>query len=250
MTPAGEPVLERYPIGGYAEYTLAPDTNIVVLPSTIDFPTAARLGYLGTSYAGLKKARVGPGSTVLINGATGNLGYAAVATALALGAVKILGVGRNLDRLEQIKSLSPNRIEICSSNNTENIPAWVAQHAPGGVDALFDCLGIGGKAESTVELIRTIRRGGEAVLAAGAVQGDIARSYAETMGHNVGVRGTMWFDSKEIDELVVLIGAGVVDLSFIEHRQSDLEHINDAVKAMEERVGGAVNVVITPGGSQ
>ena len=240
-------MLERYPIGGYAEYTLAPDTNIVQLPPSIDFPTASRLGYLGTSYAGLRKANVGPGSIVLINGITGNLGYAATAIALALGAVKILGVGRNTDRLNQIKSLAPGRIEVCSSIETPDIAGWVFSHATAGVDALYDCLGIGGQAGSTLDLVRTIRRGGEAVLAAGAVEGNLDRSYAETFGQDVAIRGTMWFSSKEIDELVQLIAARVVDLSFLEHREYDLEDINEALRVAEERVGGAMNIYVRPG---
>jgi NADPH:quinone reductase-like Zn-dependent oxidoreductase len=54
---------------------------------------------MGTAYATLRKANVTMSTSVLVNGATGTLGLPAVLFALALGAPLILGVGRNVELL-------------------------------------------------------------------------------------------------------------------------------------------------------
>ena len=109
-------MLRHYPFGALSEYVVSPDTNIAVLPPSIDFPTAARFGYIGTSFGGLRKGNAGPGMTLVINGVTGTLGYAAVAIALGLGCTKILGIGRNKERLEEVKNLSSTgRVVVFSS---------------------------------------------------------------------------------------------------------------------------------------
>lgn len=75
-------LLDQQAIGALAQYVPAAATAVVPLPESIDLPTAARFGYLGTSFAGLATAGLGPGRSLLVNGVTGTLGVAAVAIAL------------------------------------------------------------------------------------------------------------------------------------------------------------------------
>ncbi|HEB3530125.1 TPA: hypothetical protein RZC51_001614 [Burkholderia cenocepacia] len=63
----------------------APSANLVKLPESIPFEAAARFGYIGTAYAGLKKAELEAGQTLIIDGATGTLGLGG--TLCALGRV-------------------------------------------------------------------------------------------------------------------------------------------------------------------
>ncbi|MEU2004853.1 hypothetical protein ACH47B_31785 [Rhodococcus sp. NPDC019627] len=58
---------------------------------------ASRFGYLGTAYAGLRKAGVRAGQTVLIDGATGTLCVSTAVNALAMGAT-LDGTGVASDR--------------------------------------------------------------------------------------------------------------------------------------------------------
>lgn len=248
MSPGGVRMLEHYPIGGLSEYVISPDVNLAVLPPSIDFATASRFGYIGTSFSGLKKAHVGPGKTLLINGVTGTLGYAAVAIALGLGCTRILGIGRNKERLVELETLSSNgRVQTKSSEDESDVVAWIQQQTNGlGPDALYDCLGNGGDANATSTLVGTLKKGGRAVLAAGGAEGRIEQNYLECMGRDVAVLGTLWFTSGEIDELIALMDAGVVDFSFLRHEVFSLERVNDAFERVGGRPGGAVNVVIQP----
>ncbi|KAL2067590.1 hypothetical protein VTL71DRAFT_2015 [Oculimacula yallundae] len=246
QSPGGEKLLTHYPLGALSEYLLSPDANIALLPPSIDFATASRFRYIGTSYAKLKKADIGPGKVVLINGVTGTLGYAAVAIALGLGCTKILGIGRNKERLAELENLSASgRVKTVSSEDEEDIPGWIEQQTNKlGPDALYDCLGNGGDANLTSKWIGTVKKGGRVVLAAGGAEGKIIQNYSEAMSRDVAVLGTNWFNSGEIDELIALIDAGVIDFSFLRHEYFPLGKVNDAFKMVGDRPGGAVNVVV------
>jgi alcohol dehydrogenase len=245
--PYGQPMLDRYPIGGMAEFVTAPDHSIAVLPDSVDFELAARFGYLGTSYAALERAGLGPGRTLLINGVTGTLGVAAVSCALAMGAIKILGIGRNRERLERVRSMAPRRVEAVSSEDGLDLAEWVRSHTKGfGADAMYDCQGVGAASESANALLRAVAPGGRVVLVGGSVAGDISRNYLEFYA-DISVRGSMWFTPAEIDRMIALIDADVIDLSYLETKSYDLADVNEALKFVGERPGGFVNVVVRPG---
>src|SRR6204780_2422971 len=105
-------IMRAYPYGGLAQFIQGPAASLVKLPDSVSFEAAARLGYLGTAYAAMKKIGVGPGQTLLINGVSGQLGLNAAQIALAMGATKILGTGRNAALLDRVKALAPGRIDV------------------------------------------------------------------------------------------------------------------------------------------
>lgn len=247
-TPGGGRLINQYPFGGLSEYVVAPDARVAVLPESIDLRTAARFGYVGTSFGALRKAGLGPGQTVLINGVTGTLGVAAVAIALGMGATRILGVGRNREVLARVRELSPNRVATISSEDGVDLVEWAREHTGGeGVDVVYDCLGVGGDAHGTSQLLRAARSGGRAVLVAGGVAGDVAQTYMDVLMHDVQVMGSQWFSAADADQMIGMIGAGVIDLSFLEHRTFALPEVNEAIERVGSRPGGFENVVVMPG---
>lgn len=191
---------------------------------------------------------MGPGKTLLINGVTGTLGYAAVAIALGFGCTKILGIGRNRERLAEVEAMAgKGRIVVRSSEDEGDVLEWIKEQTNGlGTDGLYDCLGNGGDANGTSKLISSVKRGGKVALAAGGVPGNISMSYGEAMVHDVGVNGVLWFNSEEIDEAIELIGAGVIDFSFLQHQFFSLDEVNDAFKTVGDRPGGAINIIVQP----
>ncbi|MCE3555809.1 alcohol dehydrogenase catalytic domain-containing protein [Pseudonocardia sp. RS11V-5] len=249
-TPGGGALINQYPYGGLSEYVTAPDSRVAVLPETIDLRTAARFGYVGTSYGALRKAGLGPAQTLLINGVTGTLGVAAVAIALGMGATRILGVGRNRAVLERVRELAPNRVSTISSEDGVDLVEWAREHTGGeGVDVIYDCLGVGGDSGSTSGLLRAARPGGRAVLVAGGVLGDVAQTYMDILMLDVQVMGSQWFSAEDADQMIAMIGAGVIDLSFLEHRVFGLPEVNEAIERVGSRPGGFENVVVMPGQS-
>ena len=80
-----------------AERTLVPESRCVPVPDALDDVAAAALINAGmSSFAAFtERARLVPGETVLVNGATGAAGRLAVAIARHLGAGRVVAAGRD-----------------------------------------------------------------------------------------------------------------------------------------------------------
>jgi NADPH:quinone reductase-like Zn-dependent oxidoreductase len=90
--------------GGFAEYVAAPAALLDAIPDALTFEEAAALPLAGvTALLGLRAGPVGPGSSVLINGASGGVGTFAVQIAKALGAtVTAVCSTRNVDLVRSL----------------------------------------------------------------------------------------------------------------------------------------------------
>jgi NADPH:quinone reductase-like Zn-dependent oxidoreductase len=90
----GDRVIALCGNGGLAEVVLAQAGQTFALPDGIDFATGASLQYTyGTSYHALKdRGRLKAGETLLVLGAAGGVGLAAVELGKAMGAKVIAGV--------------------------------------------------------------------------------------------------------------------------------------------------------------
>ncbi len=84
----GDRVLASTGFGGFAEEIAIPAAAAVPIPDSMDFPTAAAfLMTYGTSYYALKdRARIREGENLVVLGAAGGVGLAAVELGKALGA--------------------------------------------------------------------------------------------------------------------------------------------------------------------
>ena len=85
---AGDRVVAGTRLGGFAEYAAVPLENLRHLPPLVPFETAAAFGsaYLTAWVALVELGRLEPGQWVLVHGAAGGVGLAAVDLAQALGA--------------------------------------------------------------------------------------------------------------------------------------------------------------------
>lgn len=240
----GARMFEDYPHGGLCEYMPAPQYSLVRLPDEVDFETATRLGYLGTAYRGLVRANAGPGKILLINGITGTLGLGAVALALALGVKKILGTARNEALFQKVQNMGPpGRIEILKSGS-ESVKEWSQRVTDGeGVDIVLDALAPGAPAEPLVEGFKSLNRGGRLV-DVGAVQGDVPLDLFWALSNDVTIIGSSWFTTHQSQTMVDMVGAGLLDLGFYEHKVYPLEQVNEAVNDTDSRCGGFTNYVI------
>jgi D-arabinose 1-dehydrogenase-like Zn-dependent alcohol dehydrogenase len=244
-------IMRAYPYGGLAQFITAPATALVKLPDNLSFEAAARFGYLGTAYAAMKKIGVGPGHALLINGISGQLGLNAAQLALAMGATKILGTGRNQSLLDRVKKLSPRRIDVLSVPDaapgpTDPLVAWAKNATEGhGVDGMIDCLPPGAPASAMMRALFALRRGGRAVNV-GAIMETLPLNAFWMMTNRIGLQGSVWFTTGEGEEMAAMAAAGTLDLSALEHRVSPLSKVNEVLAGMDNRDGGFTNFVIDP----
>jgi NADPH2:quinone reductase len=87
----GDRVMAQVEYGAYAERAVAPLRNCYRIPPAMSFAEAAAMGlvYLTAHFALVERAGLKPGEVVLVTGAAGGVGFAAVQIAKALGAVVV-----------------------------------------------------------------------------------------------------------------------------------------------------------------
>jgi alcohol dehydrogenase len=245
-------IMKAYPYGGLCQFITAPVDAIVKLPDNVSFEGAARFGYLGTAYAAMKKLKVGPGQTFLVNGISGMLGLNAAMIALAMGATKILGTGRNVALLNKVKALAPQRIEVFAADDkpvsadSDPLVAWAKSLTEGhGVDSLLDCLPPGASAATMMRALYTLRRGGHAA-AVGVVMENLPLNGYWLMTNRIGLQGSVWFTTGEGEDMAAMAAAGTLDLSPLEHRIFPLTQVNEALTGMDNRNGGFTNFIVDP----
>jgi len=102
----------RAPFGAMAELVPVQSHLAVPLPDDLDDVTAAAIANPGmSSWAGLsERARLVPGESVLINGATGVAGRLAVQIAKYLGAKHVVATGRNPAVLAELAALGADEM--------------------------------------------------------------------------------------------------------------------------------------------
>lgn len=247
-------IMKAYPYGGLCQFITAPEDALVRLPDNVSFEVAARFGYFGTAYAAMKKLGVGPGQSFLVNGISGTLGLNAAMIALAMGATKILGTGRNVALLNRVKALAPQRIEVFAVGEAKAPPAggadplvaWAKSMTDGyGVDSVLDCLPPGASAAALMRALYTLRRGGRAANV-GAVMEMLPMNAFWLMTNRITLQGSVWFTSGEGEEMAAMAAAGTLDTSALQHRVFALSQVNEALAGMDNRDGGFTNFVVDP----
>lgn len=128
----------RYPGGCYAEYVAVPAGRAYRKPASLTFEEAAGAPVAGvTALQGIfDELGVREGETVLITGATGGVGTFAVQIAASAKA-RVVGTAspRNHEHLRSLGAAAA--IDYHEDDWVEA----VREFAPGGVDAVFECVG-------------------------------------------------------------------------------------------------------------
>jgi threonine dehydrogenase-like Zn-dependent dehydrogenase len=244
--PQSQKQFDAYPYGGMGEYMLAPQHNLVPLPDNVTFEQAARFGYLGTAYAALRKANVGPGTTILVNGATGVLGLGAVLIALGRGATRVLGTARDRRRLEKLKTISGGRFEYFVLDEGASVVKWAREFtADHGIDVVIDCLGPGSSGQLLMEPIYALRRGGKAINIGGVGEKTLMDIHW-MMDQQIEFIGSCWFSTGDAMGLADMARAGTLDLSVYEPLRVPLSDVNRAIDGSQPRDGGFTNLVVVP----
>jgi len=108
--------------GSFAEQIRVPTENVKRL-GAMDEREAVRWCALSTllvPYGGFLAAKLEPGETVLVSGATGNFGGSAVAVALGMGAACVVAPGRNEAVLNDLKARFGARVQTITLSGNED----------------------------------------------------------------------------------------------------------------------------------
>ena len=181
--------------GGYATHLTLPERALYAMPDDLPIAEAAILNCTyGTAYRGLRSGGCAPGRTVVITGAAGGVGSAAVEVASRMGA-RVVAVIRDEGRRDYVKTLGATSVVVDPGDGFHKVGDTA------DADVVLDCVG-----EPTMNAsLRCLRLGGTAV-----VIGNIApeRRLSLNLGlvivkalHMIGSSGASPRDMAELLEL-------------------------------------------------
>ena len=136
----GDPVVLTTPMGAFAEKCVVKQFMATPLPPDMPFPIAAGLSitYSTTMHALRQCANLQSGETLLVLGAAGGVGSAAVEIGKALGA-RVIAAASSAEKLEFAKSIGADDVIDYSADSLKD--AVRAHTDRKGVDVVYDPVG-------------------------------------------------------------------------------------------------------------
>lgn len=136
----GDPVVGGAKLGGFAEFAVLPAAAIRRKPDNLTFSQAAAVGaaYLTAWVALVRRARLEPGEWVLVHGAAGGVGLAAVDLARALGA-RVIAASASDEKLKIVAdAYAPDATLNVTGGFREQVKAITGG---AGADVIYDPVG-------------------------------------------------------------------------------------------------------------
>ena len=136
----GQRVLTLVEFGGYAEQVVVPEALAVELPDSMSYEEAAAFGLVAsTAHLGLfRRGHVQPGETVLVTGAGGGVGSAAVQLAKARGA-RVIALAQDSIKGELARRQGADLVLTSTAETLRD--DLLAATDGNGVDVVLDMLG-------------------------------------------------------------------------------------------------------------
>lgn len=159
--------------GGFATWAVAPEHGLRPLPARLDFDQGCNLlgSYETAWHCLIGRGRLAAGETVLIHGASGATGLAAVHVARRVGA-RVIATGRSLDKLAIVQQQGADEV-VCTAgeDGLERMRDEVRALTDGkGVDVVYD--GVGG--EISAASLRCVRFGARFLIVGWAATPSVA----------------------------------------------------------------------------
>jgi NADPH:quinone reductase-like Zn-dependent oxidoreductase len=157
----GDEVFGTASAGGYTEYTLVPAAIAARKPAELSHPAAATLPVAAaTAYDGVRQLDLPAGATLLVTGAGGGVGAAAVQIARAFG-LRVVGVASEGKK---------DFVESLGAAHVASGPGWAERARPAAPDGVYDLVG-GQVLAEAAELLADRAK----LITAGAPEEDVRR---------------------------------------------------------------------------
>ncbi|OAJ57365.1 alcohol dehydrogenase [Paraburkholderia ginsengiterrae] len=212
------PMRAEYPHGTLRELAEFPASNVIALDGLDELPSTrlAALGKFSVPFGGLRRGRLAAGETVVVNGATGYFGSAAVLVALALGASKVVAIGRRAAPLAALAQFGEGRVvPYALTGDSASDIAAIREAAHGGANLAFDMVGHATEADATLVALRSLRRNGRLVLM-GSMEVPLPVPYQELLLNNWELIGHFMYTGADYRALVALAASGQLALDAVE----------------------------------
>ncbi len=230
--------------GSFAERVAihAADTNLVRLPDSVDFVTAASLGCrFATAYRAVTAhGRLRPGEWLAVHGC-GGVGLSAVMVGVALGA-RVVAIDLSPVALARASELGAEAVVDAGSGD----PALAVQETTGGgASVSLDALGSAGTAAFSV---RSLRRRGRHVQV-GLLLGDDAEPTLPmgiVIAHELEIHGSHGMAARDYPPMLELIAGGMLQPDRLVGRVVGLDEAAAALVALGSPPTSAGMTVVVP----
>ncbi|WP_040982831.1 zinc-binding dehydrogenase [Oceanobacillus jeddahense] len=214
--------------GGLAEYISVPASNCLPLPDEISFEKGAALPIAyGTAWRMLiTKGKLQANETIVILGASGGVGNAAVLIAKLAGANVIVAAGSE-EKLQKLKELGADH--LINYNEVDfGKEVWMLTNKQ-GADVIVDYTG---KATWPKSILAT-KKGGR-ILTCGATTGfDAVTDLRYVWTREITIQGSNGWEQKDLETLLDLVKKGKLDP--IIDQVLPIEDIQKAHQLIEQR---------------
>jgi NADPH:quinone reductase-like Zn-dependent oxidoreductase len=235
--------------GSFAEQIMVPTEYVKRLGRITDAEATqwCALGTMLVPYGGFLAARLQPGETVLVSGATGNFGSAAVAVALAMGAACVVAPGRNDTVLADLVRRYGDRVRpVKLSGDEADDHKAMNRAAPGPIDCVLDIMPPSVSTTVVRAALMTVRPYGRVVLMGGVNMlggAGLELPYNWIMRDCITIHGVWMYPPDAATRLIGLVRAGLLRLDEYQTTAFDLDHANEAV-AHAAANGGPFNMTV------
>lgn len=206
-TSGNQPACQGFHIfdGTYAEYTVVPEENLAAMPGGLTFAEASSIGipYV-TAEDFLMRAHALPGQTLLLWGATGGLGLAALQLAKLRG-MRVIAVTRNNNRADKLRQYGADEVVI-AGGETPVSDAVMSFTQNRGADIVVDSVG----QESFPESLEAVARGGVIVTVGSTTGGQVSLDLGRLFRSRVTLLGAFMGGASILPRILPLFSRGVL----------------------------------------
>jgi alcohol dehydrogenase len=221
-----------WPNGTLADYALLPAATLTPADAVADLPAAqlaVAMRYV-VPFGGLLRGRLAAGETIVVSGATGAYGSAAALLALALGAARVVAVGRNARALDDLVAAGGGRVvPVVATGDAAADTEAIRSACAGRADIAFDMVGNASDPNLTLSALRSLRRGGRLVLM-GSMRVDLPLPYTEVMLNDWEILGQFMYPRDAWRRLLTLVSAGMLDLRAIRAVEFAMNDVPSAIE--------------------
>lgn len=228
--------------GSFAEYVAIgrADGNLVRLPESMDFVTAASLGcrFVTSFRAVVEQGKVAAGQWVAVHGC-GGVGLSAIMIASAAGA-SVVAVDISEDKLALAKTLGAT--VAINSKNTPDVVAAVMDITKGGAHVSIDALGNPATCFNSIANLRKRGKHIQVGLMLGG-QNHPAIPMDKVIGRELEILGSHGIQAHKYPQLFEMIETGKVDPGKLIGKKISLEEGAAALTEMDNFPGTGVMVI-------
>jgi alcohol dehydrogenase len=229
--------------GSFAEYVALPyaDVNLVRLPDSMTFTTAALLGCrFATAYrAVVGQGRTRPGEWVAVHGC-GGVGLSATMIARALGA-RVIGVDIAVEKLELARTCGAEI--VINAVDGVDVPGSIRELTEGGAHVSIDALGSPVTCRNSILSLRKRGRHIQVGLLL-ADQSDPPVPMSQVVARELEIRGTHGLQAREYAGMLDLITKGQLRPDALLGKTITLSQVGQELAGMGSFPGVGVTIVV------